>query len=120
MAAIGIFRGPALIFDHANEELHRLLANRGHDYIGVPLVEAFADSYQRPLQAILRLVYMTGVAREVELPIGDLWVIPLRDDGVTTAVATHLVVRSPARRLPAPPAAPGLLGPYVSPTRATR
>jgi hypothetical protein len=104
LAAIGIYRGPSHIFEFCNEELIEIIGVAPCAYLGVPIVETFTGPEWRPLQAVICQTYMTGQPHLVEMPIGDMWVIPLTECGVVTAVATHFVsrVRLPAVRLGEP------------------
>jgi hypothetical protein len=96
LAAIAIFRGSCHVLDYANDEFRRAV-----DIQEVtPLDEALPGEVFRPIRAVMAEVYRTGLPLVVEMPVGDLWVIPVDD-----AVALHLArpQQHPAPR-PAEPA----------------
>jgi hypothetical protein len=97
LAAIGIYRGPHQVFEYANEEMQQLIVADPDDYLGVPVVERFVRRMWKPLLAVVKDTYQTGVAHRVEIPAGTMWVIPLCDSGIVTSVATHFVARRPLR-----------------------
>ena len=66
-AALAVLRGPAFVFEAANEDYFRLVDNR--EIVGKPLLEALPEMAGQPFPAILKQVYETGnsfQAREVE------------------------------------------------------
>lgn len=97
MPAIGIFRGPRLVFEYANDEM---LAIIGETHLGQPIGATFPFKH-----ALISRVYATGEALYAEMAAGAMWVIPLREGRRVVAVATHFVAR--LRPLPARWVAPG-------------
>jgi hypothetical protein len=108
VAAIGIYRGPRHVFEYANEGMIELIATDPAEYLGKPIGDTFTNPAWRPLQAVIRDTYLMGVAHEIDMPAGTMWVIPLSDAGVVTSVATHFVARHPLQ--PVLPAEPALFG----------
>lgn len=90
--AIAIMSGPRLHIEYVNEAGAELLGDPS-EYLGRQMAEAFPYREWHRIQALIRLSRRTGMAFEVEMPAGTLWVVPIPEDD---AVAAHFV----ARRLP--------------------
>lgn len=99
-AAIAIMSGPRLRIEYVNDAGAELLGDPS-EYLGRQMTEAFPYREWHRIQALVRLSRRNGMAFEVEMAEGTLWVVPIPEDD---AVAAHFV----ARRLPlvAPPAVP--------------
>jgi hypothetical protein len=59
-AALGLFRGPDLIVEAANDELVRLT---GRDVVGFPAREVWFDAQSRTSQALMSATLQDGISR---------------------------------------------------------